>query len=108
MVHPSPKKYMTHGEQVIKTFQLGFKLVTLKYVKNELSKNSLSILSLMISYENRKKLMYKLIGEVIYTIIDEYICIDDLGLPQENLSKHDSKFKNTKFNNFSRWEYLRF
>ena len=52
-------------------------------------------------YENRDTLMYKVIGSVIYTIIDEYICLDYLGLLQEKLSKHDDKSKNAKFNNLS-------
>ena len=45
--------------------------------------------------------MYTLIGEVIYTIIDDYICLGCRVLVQENLSKHDNNFKNTKFNNLS-------
>ena len=55
----------------------------------------------MLFYENKNTLMYKVIGEVINTITDEYICLDYLGLFQENLSKHDDKSKNTKFNNLS-------
>ena len=54
----------------------------------------------MMFYYNRKILTYKFIGEVIYTIIDEYICLDYLGLFQGNLFKHGDNFKNTKFNNF--------
>ena len=45
--------------------------------------------------------MYKVIGLVIYTIIDEYICLDYMGLHREKLSKDDSNFKKTKFNNLS-------
>ena len=52
-------------------------------------------------YKNRNKLTCKVIGVVIYNIIDEYICLDYLGLLQEKLSKHDDKSKNAKFNNLS-------
>ena len=45
--------------------------------------------------------MYKVIGAVMYNIIDKYICLDYLGLLQENLSKHDNNFKKTKFKNLS-------
>ena len=55
----------------------------------------------MIFYDNRNTLMYEVIGSVIYTNFDEYICLDDLVLIQENLSKHDNNFKNIKFNNLS-------
>ena len=55
----------------------------------------------MTFYENRNTLMYELIGELIYIIIDEYICLDYLDFIQENLSKHDNNIKNTKFNDFS-------
>ena len=53
----------------------------------------------MMFCDNRNTLMYKIIGEVIYTIIDEYICLDYPGLLQRNLSKHDNNFNKTKFNN---------
>ena len=45
------------------------------------------------------KMMYKLIGVVTYTIIDNYICLYYLGFIQENLSKHGNNFENTKFKN---------
>ena len=45
--------------------------------------------------------MYKIIRAIIYTIIDEYICLDYLGLLQEKLSKHDKNFRKTKFNDLS-------
>ena len=43
--------------------------------------------------------MYKVIGAVIYTINDEYICIEYMGLLQENLSKKND-YKN-KIKDFS-------
>ena len=55
----------------------------------------------MMFYYNRKILTYKFIGEVIYTIIDEYICPDYLGLLQEKLSKDNNNSKKTNFNDLS-------
>ena len=95
------KKYRTHREQVIKMFQSAFKLVTLKCIKDKLSKHNIYVLSLIKFYGNRNILVYKVIGAVIYTIIDEYICLDYLDLLQEKLSKHDNNFKDTKFDYFT-------
>ena len=67
--------------------------------KKRVIKNDLSVLSLIVFYDINKILMYKVIGLVVYTIIDDYICLDYLGFLQERLSKHDNNFENTKFKN---------
>ena len=38
---------------------------------------------------------------MLYNIIDNYICLDYLGLLQYELSKQNNKFENTKFKNVS-------
>ena len=45
--------------------------------------------------------MYKVIGAVLYTIIDDYIYFDYMGLIQNKLSKHGNKFENIKFKGLS-------
>ena len=82
MTHPLLKKHSTHREQFIKMFQSEFNLVTLKWIKNELSKDNLSVISFMMLYYNGITLVYKIIGSVTYTIVDEYICLDSLVLLQ--------------------------
>ena len=52
-------------------------------------------------HDNGKIIIYKLIGAVMYNIIDNCTCLDYLGMLQDKLSKHDNKFENTKFNNLS-------
>ena len=52
-------------------------------------------------YKNRNKLTCKVIGVVIYNIIDEYICLDYLGLLQEKLSKHDDNSDERKISDLS-------
>ena len=52
-------------------------------------------------YKNRNKLTCKVIGVVIYNIIDEYICLDYLGLLQEKLSKHDDNSDEKKISDLS-------
>ena len=38
--------------------------------------------------------MYKVIGFVIHSFIDNFICIDFLGILQNKLSAYDNKFEN--------------
>ena len=45
--------------------------------------------------------MYTLIGKVIYTIFNNYICLDYLGIFQYKWSKHNNKFENTKSEDLS-------
>ena len=96
MTHSTLKKH-TYRDQVINFLKLALKQVTIKCTKNELTEK-ISVLSFMF-YENIKIMMYKVIRAVIYTIIDDYICLDYMGLIQEKLSKHENNFENTKFNN---------
>ena len=101
MTHPSLNKHGNHSDQVIKLFQWAFKSVTVKCIKNELYKKNVSVLSLMMFYENRNTLMYKVIRVVIYNCIDEHICLGYLVLLQETLPKQNYNSKKTKFNYFS-------
>ena len=64
-------------------------------------KNYVLVISFTMFYENMNVLMYNVIGAVIYNIIDEYIRLDYLSLLQDNLSKHNNDFKNTKLKNLS-------
>ena len=103
ITHTSLKKHRTHREQVIKTFQSAFKLITLECIKNDISKNNVSVISLIVFHENRTILMYNVIGVVMYTIIDDYICLDYLGLLQAKLSKHDNNFQKPSSTIFIGW-----
>ena len=67
--------------------------ITVKRIRNMLTKINISVISLMMFYEHRKTIMCIVIGDLIYTIIDNYICLDDMGLIQENLSKHGNNFE---------------
>ena len=64
-------------------FQSSLKLITLNCIKKYLSKNNVSVLSLIMFYENKKIPMYKVIEAVIYTIIDDSICLNSMGFIQE-------------------------
>ena len=62
-------KHRTHRDPAI-FFESAFKPVSVKSIKNELTENNVSVLSLVMFYKNRKIMIYKVIGVVIYTIID--------------------------------------
>ena len=51
MAHTSLKKHRIHGDQVIYKHKLAFKLITVKCIKNELSKNNVFVLSFIMFYE---------------------------------------------------------
>ena len=59
------------------------------------------VVSLMIFYEHRNTIVYKVLGWVICGIIDKLICLDYLCLHQENPSKQDKMFNKIRFNYFS-------
>ena len=56
MTHPMHKKHGTHIEQVIKMFELVFKLTTVKCIKNELMKKNVSVISLLMFYDNMENM----------------------------------------------------
>ena len=51
-------------------------------------------------YYNGTEVVYKVIGSVIYSYIDHFLCLEYLGILQQKLSAFDKKFEN-KFNYFS-------
>ena len=53
--------------------------ITVKRIRNMLTKINISVISLMMFYEHSKTIMCIVIGDLIYTIIDNYICLDDMG-----------------------------
>ena len=55
----------------------------------------------MVFYEQRKKIMFRVIVAVIYTIVYNFICLYYLCMIQDNIFKHENKFEKTELNNFS-------
>ena len=58
MTHPVEKKNGTHRDQVIKTFEQSFKPVTVYSISNNLTKSNVSVISLMVFYENSETMIY--------------------------------------------------
>ena len=59
-------------------------------------------------YDNRNKVMIRMLGYIVYTIIDSWIYLDYLCLFQYKWSKYDRKFEKQSSMIFLRWEYLKF
>ena len=64
------------------------------------TKNTCVIASVMF-YENKKTIMFKIVGEIIYSLYYRYICLDYLCQHKYKLSNHIYDFKNTTFGAFS-------
>ena len=62
-----------------------------------LSKENTCVLSLMIFYENRKSMVFKVLGSVGYGIMDNYVCADYLCLFKAKLFLEYYRFENTTF-----------
>ena len=45
-------------------------------------KDKTHVISLLVFYENRKTMIFKVLGSVIYCLMDNYICVDYLWLQQ--------------------------
>ena len=56
-------------------------------------KKYVSDISLMIFYHNRKTVVCKVIRYVIYSFIDNFICIDYLCILHKQLSDYDKTFE---------------
>ena len=57
-----------------------FGVITQPFIKATLLKNNTSVLALIMFYEKiADKKAYIVLGCVIYTIIKNYVCIDDLA-----------------------------
>ena len=53
----------------------------------------LLVLFFIIFYHNSNTVVYEVIGYIIYTSIDNFICLDFLGVLQQNVSSYDNHFE---------------
>ena len=56
-------------------------------------KENATVLSLMTFHKTRKTVVLRVLGSVIYNIIDNHIFIDNMCLFEDKLSKHDRNFE---------------
>ena len=58
--------------------------------------------SMIMIYKNSKILVFKVLGVVVYSLIDKYLCVDYFCLQrEENLSSLQRVFEETSFNKLS-------
>ena len=73
-------------------FNIHFKK-NMKDIKYLLQKRYLFVLSLIMFYHNRTSFVYKVKWYVIYSFINNLLCLDYLGILQQKLSTHNNKFE---------------
>ena len=73
---------------------------TFKSIKYLLMKKYALFLSLIIFYDNMTSVVYKVIVSIIYSIIDDFLCLYYLDKLQQKLSDFEKKFENY-FNDLS-------
>ena len=71
-------------------------------IKDYFRKNNTCVMALIMFYENNgeKTKMYRVLSCVVYSLIDNYVCIDYLACQLKTLSFISSKptFEQTSFN----------
>ena len=103
MINPSLHLNKGFREKVQKYLGCSFSIKTMKTIKNCLMKNNTYIMALIIIYENNGKdikTVYKVLICVVYTLIENYVCIEYLSCQSKTLCdiSSNSIFKETSLN----------
>ena len=88
MINPSLKFNNALITQVEKCL-CYFSIRPMKYIKKFLMKKNTSIMVLIMIYENNgeiPKTFYRVLSCVVYTLIDNYVCIDYISCQSKTLS----------------------
>ena len=78
------KEHITLQDQTIQIMSSEFSINTIKCIKRPLIKNVTVILMIMF-YEHRDTIMFRVSGYVIFTILDNFTCLYHLCLLQDKL-----------------------
>ena len=103
MINPSLKFNNAFRTQVENFMGVSFSISRMKTIKNCLLKKNTSIMALTMIYENSEKntkTVCRVLRCVVYTLIDNYVCIDYLSCKSKTLSaiSCNPTFKYTSFN----------
>ena len=82
MIYPNLHVNKSFREKVDKFKNNMFGALTQPFIKNTLSKNNTSVLELLMFHDTRgikSKKAFRVLINVIYTILDNYVCIDYLA-----------------------------
>ena len=61
---------------------MTFDKITMVYIRKLLKKDNNHVISLLMFYENIKSMILKVLGSVIYCIMENYLCVNYLRLHQ--------------------------
>ena len=89
MKYPMLQKYGIHREQVIKVFKSAFQ-GKIEIYQIFVAEKYVLIISLVMFYYNRKIVLYKLIGYIIYSFIDNFLCLDYLDTAKQKFSAYEN------------------
>ena len=105
----SDEKHRTHREQVINIFHYIFQEKHWKY-QIFVNEKYVLVISLIMFYDNRMAVVYKLIGSVTYSLADNFLCINYLGIVQKKLSDltYNKSLKREVQWFFLGWVFLKF
>ena len=62
-----------------------FSVETLKAIRRFLKNNNYHVIALLMFYEHIKTTFSRVLGYVVYQIIDKYVCLDYLFLHKDKL-----------------------
>ena len=101
MHFPSIKQNNSFKTQLEEIISSVFAVPTVQVTKRVLKKYNTCVIALLEFYENRKTIILKVLGSVIYLIIIKYVCADYLCIQQVLLSLKNKLFQNITFNYIS-------
>ena len=90
--HPMLKNIRHKEDSFIKMLNPNFK--TKQWKLSEIyCKKYVLFISLIILYHSNKSVVFKVMGYVIYSFVNNFICLDYLGILQQKLSAYNNKFE---------------
>ena len=85
MLNPELKINEEFKEQVEINVEKSFSGTTMMPVRKLLQKGNTRVLSIVMFYENRKNMKFKVLSSIVYCIIDNFFCVDYLCCPKTTL-----------------------
>ena len=81
MLNPELNINKAFKEKVESNLAKSFSGTTMTLVRKVLKKGNNHVLSLLMFYENRKNMIFKVLSPIFYYIMDNYVCVDYLCSP---------------------------
>ena len=90
---PTLKQQKTIIKETLKYMGIVFSRKKLKCVRKAFKNNSSHVIVLLMFNECRNITFFKVLGSVIYCIIEKYICLYSMCLQLDRLSSNDNTFQ---------------